>query len=240
MDREGFRKFLKKTGRKEHVIKKLITHVEMFEQYLAENSKIKLDNARKKEIMAYVNSMAQNQVKKKVRGLALYYKFTGMVSPEKALHEIREKEIAGTRKTLKLGEFRDVQPEIIVKLKDIGIVTVEHMLTEGNTPERRRRLAKQTGISQEYILELVKLSDLSRLWAVKSVRARLYYNAGIDTPQKFAEWEPEALRQMLIKYIKRSGFDGIAPLPKELRFTIDMARKLPEAVQYQDFREGVD
>jgi hypothetical protein len=67
---------------------------------------------------------------------------------------------------------------------------------------------------------------------LRAVRARLYYDAGLDTPDKFTQWEPEALRRMLAEFVGRTGFDGIAPPPKELRNTITTARRLPEAVQY--------
>jgi hypothetical protein len=93
-------------------------------------------------------------------------------------------------------------------------------------------LAERTGASPESILELVKLSDLSRLGAIKSVRARLYYEAGLDTPDKFRRWEPEALRQMLVDFVERTGFEGIAPLPKELQNAIVAARRLRPAVEY--------
>ena len=33
-------------------------------------------------------------------------------------------------------------------------------------------------------------------------------------------------------FVKRTGFDGIAPLPKEVRFAIADAKKLPPAVEY--------
>jgi hypothetical protein len=232
MDEEGFRRFLKKAGKKDHVVDKLVGHVRAFELYLSCSTASEVETAKKQEIVGYVNTMTKTTAKKEVRGLALYYKFIGINSLAGILSEIREREIAKARKVLKLREFRDIHPEIIARLKDVGIVTVEHMLAAGNTPNNRRRLTKQTGISQKHILELVKLSDLSRLWSVKSIRARLYYDAGIDTPHKFTEWEPENLRQMLIEFVKRSGFNGIAPLYEELRSTISMAKKLPKAVTY--------
>jgi hypothetical protein len=78
------------------------------------------------------------------------------------------------------------------------------------------------------MLELVKLSDLSRLGGLKSVRARLfYYDAGVDTVEKIAQWEPEELRAMLSEFVGESGFDGIAPLPKEVHNAVDKARSLP-------------
>jgi hypothetical protein len=66
---------------------------------------------------------------------------------------------------------------------------------------------------------------------VKSVRARLYCDAGLDTFAGFAQWEPEILRQMLVDLVERTGFDGIAPLPKEIRNAIEVARSLPAVVE---------
>jgi hypothetical protein len=37
---------------------------------------------------------------------------------------------------------------------------------------------------------------------------------------------------MLIKFVERTGFKGIAPLPKELRNAIARARQLPPAAEY--------
>lgn len=78
----------------------------------------------------------------------------------------------------------------------------------------------------------MKLSDLTRLGAIKSIRARLYYDAGIDTPQKMAQLDPEDLREMLVKFVEQTGFDGIAPLPKELCNAIQTAQSLTELVEY--------
>ncbi len=60
------------------------------------------------------------------------------------------------------------------------------MLLAGQTEEKRVALAKQLGIPAQDILELVKLSDLARLPRVKGIRARLYYDAGVDNVEKMA------------------------------------------------------
>jgi len=78
----------------------------------------------------------------------------------------------------------------------------------------------------------VKLADLSRIKGVKNVRARLYYDAGIDTVEKMARWNPEELRAHLIEFVKRTGFNGMAPLPKEARYTVETAKKLPRIIEY--------
>ncbi len=232
MNEKGFRQFLKKSGKKEHVIEELISQVRAFEAYLADKQHIGLDAANERDLQDYVKALAQGEVKERMRGLALYYRFVENDRLARWASDIREQKIAKTRQSFKLREFRGVSLEEVAKLEAAGIITVEHMLAAGKTPEARRQLAERMSISLQTILELVKLSDISRLGAIKSVRARLYYDAGLDTPDKFAQWEPEALRQMLVEFVERTGFDGIAPLPKELRNAISKARQLPKAVQY--------
>lgn len=78
----------------------------------------------------------------------------------------------------------------------------------------------------------MKLSDLARIQGLKSVRARLYYDVGTDTVEKLAEWDPKELRAMLIKFVEKTGFEGIAPLPKEAEYTVETAKKLPKIVEY--------
>lgn len=232
MNEVGFRKFLKKAGKKAHVVEGLLKQVQMYEAYLMERQHSGLEAADSQDLQDYVKSLAPPEVKKQMRGLALYYQFVGKPSLAKLASSLREQEIAKTRQAFKLRKFRGISLEVTAKLESLGIVTVEHMLAVGKTPEARKQLSMQTGIPLPVILELVKLSDLSRLGAIKGVRARLYYDAGLDTPDKFIDWDPDALRQMLIQFVERTRFDGIAPLPKELRNAISRAQQLPKAVQY--------
>ncbi len=47
-----------------------------------------------------------------------------------------------------------------------------------------------------------------------------------------AEWDPVELRAMLVSFVERTGFDGIAPLPKEAASAIATAKRLPKVVEY--------
>ena len=93
-------------------------------------------------------------------------------------------------------------------------------------------LAKLAGIPVESVLELVKLSDLSRLPGVKGIRARLYYDAGVDTVEKLAACEAEELLRRTGEFVRATGFEGTAPLPKEVSSTIITARGLPKLVEW--------
>jgi hypothetical protein len=132
----------------------------------------------------------------------------------------------------KLKDFRGVNSAHIAKLEQMGIRNTNQMLAAGQTRESRANLARQSGIPEQAVLELVKLSDLARLPGVKGIRARLYYAAGVDCVEKLAAWEPEALLNMTSDFVQRTRFEGIAPLPKEVSSTIVTARKLPKVVEW--------
>lgn len=232
MDEEGFRRFLKKAGKKEHVVAGLIGQVRVFAAYLDSERQTGVEAAQEQDIRDYAETLTSREIKARMRGLALFYKFTGNALLSRLAAGIRERETAKTRRVFRLRQFRGVNLAEVAKLEAVGIVNVKQMLDAGGTPAARQQLADQSGVSPETILELVKLADLSRLGAVKSVRARLYYDAGLDTPAKFRQREPEALRLMLVDFVERSGFDGIAPLLKEIGNAVAKAQELPQVVEY--------
>jgi hypothetical protein len=140
--------------------------------------------------------------------------------------------IGKKRNPFRLREFRGVKSEHVERLAAAGIKTAEQMLAAGQTAEKRTALAQDTGIPEAAILELVKLSDLARLPGVKGIRARLYYDAGVDCVEKMAACKTGALLALTAEYVERTGFNGLAPLPKEVSSTIANAKRLPRIVEY--------
>ena len=47
---------------------------------------------------------------------------------------------------------------------------------------------------------------------VKGTRARLYFEAGIDSVEKIASLEPEEFREMVVDHVDQSGFEGVPTL----------------------------
>lgn len=232
MDENGFRQHLKKMGKKAHVIEGLLQQVRQFEGFLAGKA-LTIEMAGPVDLQGFATSLDQQTIRERMRGVALYFKFIGQDALAQQASDLREQEIAKTRQSFKLGDFLGVDLDAINKLHSHGITNTDEMLAAGCSPASRRVLSQQTGISESVILELVKLSDLSRLGAIKRVRARLYYQAGLQTPHMFAGRDPAALRQELLDFVAHTGFDGIAPLPKELRNAVAAADKLSKIVEYE-------
>jgi hypothetical protein len=236
VDREGFRKFLKKGGKSQRITDASIAHVEEFERYLKEQKGGKeLDRASPEDLDAFISWVERDEdlaAKKYLLGIRYFYEFCP--NEEMAiLASFRWNErMISSGAPLKLKEFRGVNAADLTKLENAGIRNANEIIKAGQTPAKRKELSAKTGVPVATILELVKLSDLARIQGVKGIRARLYYDAGVDTMEKMAKWNPEELRTYLVEFVKKTGFKGIAPLPKEAKFTVEMARRMPRIVEY--------
>lgn len=236
VDREGFRKFLRKEGRSQRVTDLAIAHVEEFERYLKEQKGgMSLDRASPANLDAFILWIEKDEdlaAKKYMLGIRYFYEFCRREEMAILASFRWNERVTSSEAPLKLKEFRGVNAADLTKLENAGIRNVKDMLKAGQTPVRRKELSAKTGVPAAVIVELVKLSDLARIQGVKGIRARLYYYACIDTMEKMAKWNPIELREMLTGFIEKTRFDGIAPLPKEAKFTVEMARRMSRIVEY--------
>lgn len=163
-----------------------------------------------------------------VEDLRHYYEEKNNKNMIKAVEEMRYK----FTPPYKLKDLDNISKEYLDKLQDIGIKTNNQFLYTCKTESERKGLSIKTNIPLEEINKIAKLSDLTRIFAVKGTRAKLYYEAGIDTVEKISELDAKELRDTVIKYIEESGFDGIATLVKEAEFTVNFAKKLYKIAEF--------
>ena len=60
---------------------------------------------------------------------------------------------------------------------------------------------------------------------MKGVRARLYYDAGLDTVEKITDMDPEELRERMLTYGEETGLVGVPSLPVEANYSVEKARE---------------
>jgi hypothetical protein len=226
-----FRIFLEQMGKKPHVIDGLVEEIHHFEEWLSNKKDTSIENGCREDLIAYASQLQKREVKIYMRALALLYRWLGNNDLKELAHCMRKAEISKSRRVFKLIDFCGIKQDDISKLEVLGIKNVEDMLSAGKTPQMRKELVEKSGLSPDVILELVRLSDLSRLPGVKGIRARLYLDAGIKAVEAFSHWEPEALQIYLEKFVQETGFQGIAPLPKEIKSTIKHASQLPRIIK---------
>ena len=234
MDRDEFEMYLKKGGRSVSAINRCIHHVSIFEDFLRDSRQGTGINYAELEDLSEFIRIADRDSKLNSKTLlwaiGYYYNYTGNFEMSNIARTMREERII--RKPFPLKDFRGVDIEDLEILARQGISNTDQMLQAGATEKDRRLLAEQTGIPEPNIVELVKLSDLARIPGVKGTRARLYYEAGIDSVAKIANLEPEDFHSQVVDYVNKSGFEGVPTLPAEAVYTVDKARKLPSVIDY--------
>jgi len=230
-DLTSFRRFLRSKGKKEHVADDLCRRVSSFESFLGGRGK-SLEAAQETDIREYPGA-GDGGRNNDLRALALYFRFCGRAELAGIAGGLRETAIAAGRQPFPVRQFLGVDPAHMELLAAEGIVNVDQMIAAGATPAARRDLAARTGIPPSAIDEYVKLSDISRVGAIKTKRARLYVDAGLDTIDKIAALTAEQLVSTVKEYIRKTGFDGVPTLPKEAANAVATARKIERLVKWE-------
>jgi hypothetical protein len=231
MDEEKFIAFMKQVKKSSGTITGYVNSVKVYEDFLHTHRKIsRLEEAKPEDLKAFVGwGRANNEnVYRHLWGIRMYYEYQQLKSMEKTSREWMEYVQNETRK---LREFPKVDLDSVKKLSAIGISTVNQLLRAGSTPEKQEGLSQESGAPRDAILEIFKLSQLSRLPGLKKVRGRLFFEAGLDTLTSIAALEAEDVQTLLQDYIDRTGFDGSAPTLSEAQVAVTMARFLPEELE---------
>jgi hypothetical protein len=231
LDEQGFRRYLKKTGHTEKRCESEIRNVKRFEEYLSRHKSKKLGAEAPEDLRDFVN-WAEGKKEKVNVLLWVLNRYYSCVSNDLMICAVNELLGLDYMKKGNLKEFLGVNHQHTQALRKEGVVTSEHMLKVGRTEEGRRKLAEKTGVPLSAVLELVKLADMSRIVGLKSKRARLYHDAGLDTLDKIAKSDPEKMQRMFVEFVECTGFDGSPPIASEAAFAVKMAKYLPRVVEY--------
>jgi hypothetical protein len=233
MNEEKFRKYLRGKGKKHGVVERNCKAVNRFAAYLQEERNSKLPQVSSVDIEAYVDFLESNKESAKgpLYALMNYFRYSQNKALLRTAAELREERTKESRKIFAIKDFLDIDQEHLRKLASIGIKNVEQMLEAGKTKAQRKNLSEQLAIPGAALLELVKLSDITRLGYVKTKLSRLYYNAGLDSPGKIARFEPDELHAFFTKFVEESGWEGMVPNPKDLVGNIASARRLEDIVE---------
>lgn len=234
MDEDGFRSYLYKGGRSTSAVNRCLQFVSEFEAFLTRSKTgVNLENVQEDDLVDFVSMLdakPKSKSKSYLWAIRYYYDYASNDEMRILAASLREERIE--RKPFALKDFRGVDSGYLDTLAKEGIININQMLMAGVAKKDRQNLANSTGIPEQIILEMVKLSDLARIPGVKGVRARLYYDAGIDTVEEIAKLKPEELCEIVGEYIAVTGFDGTPTLLAEAKFTVAKARELPSIVEY--------
>lgn len=240
MDQQAFFTYLSKGARTEDVAERVIRLITVYAEYLERRGE-DLDTAVPKNLETFTLWAEEKKSelpkhddifpspRSYLWEIKYYYRFTE--KEEMASHAGLLRESRIKRKPFALKDFRGVNPDYSQTLKDHKINNINQMLKAGKTPKMRRLLAEKTGVPEAAILESVHLSDLARIPGIKKIRARLYHDAGIVSISQLVAMQAEEILKITQRFVEETGFDGIPPLPGEVEFSIEKAKKLPTIVE---------
>ncbi|UCE09532.1 MAG: DUF4332 domain-containing protein [Candidatus Thorarchaeota archaeon] len=233
VDEEGLKSYLKKKRKSANTIDRSLMFTIRFANFLVQFRKgASIEDSEPADLEEFVAWLEENNESPNavLWGLWFYFDFIERKEMTKRVSELRGSRIKTP--AFLLSDFRDVSQEYADKLGKIGIKNVSEMLDAGRTRKGRQEIAERSGVPLKVVEELALLSDLSRIPGLKAIRARLYYDAGVETLDKLAKWDPEELRTMLVRFVAESGFDGMVPWPKEAKCAVETARELPRLLEY--------
>jgi len=130
-----------------------------------------------------------------------------------------------------LRDFPGVNPAIVEKLATRGISNSKQLYENALSRQQRAELSQQAGIEPAVLLELVKLSDLSRVYGVGPVFAKLLYDAGIDSVQAIARADSSRLFDKLAEAYLAAGNSRVDFKERDIAFCIQMAGRLPGSIE---------
>lgn len=132
----------------------------------------------------------------------------------------------------KLGDFAGISKNTIEKLEKIGIKNTEKLYDKVVKKSDRKKLADSAGIDYQDILELTKLTDLSRIKWVGVTYAQILYNLGVDTVAEVSKSDPIDLHTRINQTIKENNiFKGVIGL-NDVKILIEAAKELALDIEY--------
>jgi hypothetical protein len=132
----------------------------------------------------------------------------------------------------KIPEFAGISKIVVDKLAKSGINNTEKLFYLVKSKSDRLKLAEITGINEKDILELTKLTDLSRIKWVGVTFARMLYDLGIDTVEKASKSDPVDLHAK-INLLNRDNriYKGQIGL-NDIKIFVNAAKEVPLEIEY--------
>ena len=152
--------------------------------------------------------------------------------PEDYLLILRREVNSYQPKPLNLKDFPGTKKDAIEKLATIGIKNTKHLFEKVKTQKERNELVEQTGIATNELLELVKLTDLSRVKWIGPIFARIFLDTGTDTVEKLSKSIAENLFKKLVEINIEKGYTKGKFTVKDVQLCINIAKEVPKAIKY--------
>jgi hypothetical protein len=153
--------------------------------------------------------------------------------PQEYLAVLRRRTKIYTPNPIPLAKIPGIAPEHIERLAAAGINQTKQLFERARSKEDRAELAEQSGVPEDVVLELVKLSDLARAGYVGPIFARMLYEAGVDSLERLSRSSPAELHERLLAVNEEQKLTRATNFTvKDIASCVEIAQMLPKVVEY--------
>jgi hypothetical protein len=237
MDETEYRDYMKKIRKQTpEQIEKHVARIKDFEKFLNEKFKKNTDTASLEEMIHYMEKFETKEDEVFLEHqFSIYQYYRSMYNQyfSDELHKLMCERTGQERYIFEIKKFKGVDKDNIKKLIEHGIINIEDVHEATKSAKRRKELAAKTKLPEEWILKLSKLSDLARIAGLKGTRSLLYYDAGVETLEEIATWDPVQLREHFIDFYEITNYQGAKPpTQKECNNHVRIAKSLPNIIEF--------
>ena len=150
--------------------------------------------------------------------------------PEHYLNILRREVNGLLPKPKKLSDFPGVNLSAVEKLVRQGIGNTKQLYEISQTVKQREAIAAE-GIDYSDLLELVKLADLSRVYGIGPVFARIMYDAGTETVELLAQADTEKLYTLLTEKYIQLGYEKADFKLRDIQSCVQIAQGRPQTIE---------
>lgn len=119
-----------------------------------------------------------------------------------------------------------------LKLKEVGVTTVEGLLDSCATKKGRKDLADKLKMAEKDILEWANRADLSRIKGIGVEYSDLLESAGVDTVPELGKRKPENLLAAMVKLNEEQKLVKKVPTLAQVEDWVKQAAALPRKLEY--------
>ena len=118
------------------------------------------------------------------------------------------------------------------KLKKHGIRTAERLIEVASPVRSRKRLAKETGIEEQQLLDWLNIAHYLQIRGMGAAKARLIRSTGVTTVRELGYRNPERLARAMRETNDRLKLVRALPSEPSVRRLVERARKHSGKITY--------
>ena len=152
--------------------------------------------------------------------------------PENYLSVLKRVVNGYRRKPNRLKDFPCIKEDTVRKLQKLGIQNTLKLYEEVLTAKKRNELSRKTGIGDNEVMMLTKLTDLSRIRWVNHTFAYVLLEAGYDTAEKVANADYQELYETVKQLNEVKEIYNAHIGVRDMKMCVEAAKSLDFEIEY--------